>query len=136
MPALTIDFSALVAALRELVPGLTAVYAFGSQVSGDAGPQSDLDVALMADESLGAEALWDLGSRLAGMVGCPVDVLDLRAASTVMQYQVVTMGQRLWASDGQAALYEVFILGQKTALNEARAGLLADIQKTGVVYGG
>lgn len=130
-----IDFCAVVAALKDLVPSLSAVYAFGSQVSGDAGPESDLDVALMADESLGAEVLWDLASRLAGIVGCPVDLLNLRSASTVMQYRVVTTGQRLWARDEQAALYEAFILSQKTALDEARAGLLEGIQKTGTVYG-
>lgn len=132
---LTIDFSAVVLALKEAVPDLSAVYAFGSQVSGEAGPESDLDVALTSDESLGAEALWDLSSRLAGIVGCHVDLLDLRSASTVMQYRIVTTGQRLWARDEQAALYETFILSQKTALDEARSGLLDDIQKTGTVYG-
>ncbi|MDH0431647.1 nucleotidyltransferase domain-containing protein [Comamonas aquatica] len=131
----TIDFSAVVLALKEAVPSLSAVYAFGSQVSGEAGPESDLDVALMSDESLAAEALWGLSSRLAGIVGCHVDLLDLRSASTVMQYRIVTTGQRLWARDEQAALYETFILSQKTALDEARAGLLDDIQKTGAVYG-
>lgn len=127
-----IDFSAVVTALKDMDPSLTAV---GSQVSGDVGPESDLDVALMADEPLGAEVLWDLASRLAGIVGCPVDLLNLRSASTVMQYRVVTTGQRLWARDEQAALYETFTLSQKTALDEARAGLLQDIQKTGTVYG-
>ena len=47
-----------------------------------------------------------------------------------MQYRIITTGQRLWARDSQAALYESFILSQKTALDEARAGLLQDIQKT------
>ena len=31
----TIDFSAVVLALKEAVPSLSAVYAFGSQVSGE-----------------------------------------------------------------------------------------------------
>lgn len=111
MPALrTIDFSAVVLALKEVVPSLSAVYAFGSQVSGEAGPESDLDIALMSDVSLGAEALWNLSSRLASIVGCHVDLLDLRSASTVMQYRIVTTGQRLWARDKQAVLYETFIL--------------------------
>lgn len=130
-----LEFSAVIAALQDRVPGLSAVYAFGSRVSGDAGPHSDLDIAVMADGVLGTEALWELSSRLAGIVDCPVDLLDLRAASTVMQYRIVTTGQRLWARDGQAALYESFILGRKTALDEARAGLLEDIRKTGTVYG-
>lgn len=130
-----IDFSAVVSALQASVPGLSAVYAFGSQVSGAAGPDSDLDVALMADGLVDSETLWDLANRLALVVGCPVDLLDLRAASTVMQHRVVTTGSRLWCRDAQAALYESFILSEKTALDEARAGLLADIQKTGTVYG-
>lgn len=136
MPAVSaIDFSAVVAVLQGAIPTLSAVYAFGSQVSGEAGPESDLDVALMADETLGAEVLWELSSRLAGIVGCSVDLLDLRAASTVMQYQIVITGRRLWSRDEQVGLYEAFILSQKTALNEARAGLLEDIKKTGTVYG-
>ncbi|MEO7161227.1 MAG: nucleotidyltransferase domain-containing protein, partial [Polaromonas sp.] len=65
---------------------------------------------------------------------CPVDLLDLRAASTVMQYQIITTGQRWWVSDAQAALYEAAILS-KTALDSARAGLLGDIQKRGSIYG-
>lgn len=130
-----LDLSAVVAALKDAVPSLSAVYAFGSQVGGDAGPQSDLDIALMSDALLDAEALWDLSSRLALVVDCHVDLLDLRAASTVMQYRIVTTGKRLWSRDEQAAVYESFILSQKTALDEARAGLLEDIQTTGTVYG-
>lgn len=71
-----------------------------------------------------------LSSELAATARCHVDLLDLRASSTVMQYRIITTGQRLWARDSQAALYESFILSQKTALDEARAGLLQDIQET------
>jgi len=62
-----------------------------------------------------------------------VDLVDLRTASTVMQYQIITTGERLWARDGQAALYESFILSEKTALDTARAPLLQDILRTGKV---
>jgi hypothetical protein len=53
-----------------------------------------------------------------------------------MQYQIITTGARLWERDLQAALYECAILSEKTALDEARAGLLADIEREGRVYGG
>ena len=66
---------------------------------------------------------------------CPVDLLDLRAASTVMQHQIITTCQRWWAGDVQAALYEAAILSEKTALDTARAGLLDDIQKRGSIHG-
>jgi len=58
----------------------------------------------------------------------------LRAASTVMQYQVITTGRRLWSAGLQADLFECFVLSEKTALDEARAPLLADIAATGRIY--
>lgn len=129
------NYLGLVDLLKEAVPSLSAVYVFGSQVTGHATAESDLDVALLADDDLSAEKLWELSSDLAGVVQCDVDLLDLRAASTVMQYRIITTGKCLWAKDSQAVLYESFILSQKTALDEARAGLLQDIQTTGTVYG-
>ena len=129
------NYQGIVDHLREAVSSLSAVYVFGSQVTGHATAESDLDVALLTDDDLSAEELWDLSSSVASLVKCDVDLLDLRSASTVMQYRVITTGKRLWSKDSQAALYESFILSQKTALDEARAGLLQDIQKTGTVYG-
>ena len=40
------------------------------------------------------------------------------------------------AQDAQAAMFESAILSEKTALDTARAGLLADIRERGTVYGG
>lgn len=125
----------LVALLRSRVPGLLAVYGFGSRVQGQARPDSDLDLAVLVAGYADVLRLWELASDLADVVGCAVDLLDLRAASTVLQYQVITTGQRWWALDGQAALYESAILSEKTALDTARAGLLADVEKRGSVYG-
>ncbi|UZE13419.1 type VII toxin-antitoxin system MntA family adenylyltransferase antitoxin [Pseudomonas sp. B21-053] len=121
--------------LQDQLPDLLAVYVFGSQMTGDAGAESDLDVAVLSSGLVEPLALWRLSGELADIVGVPVDLLDLRAASTVMQYQVLTTGRRLWSKDSQAGLFESFILSEKTALDTARAGLLADIQKDGKVYG-
>ncbi|HSI52153.1 MAG TPA: nucleotidyltransferase domain-containing protein [Ideonella sp.] len=126
---------ALVATLQARLPGLLAVYVFGSRAQGTAGPQSDLDMAVLVAGQVEPLVLWELASDLADLSRCPVDLLDLRAASTVMQYQVITTGQRWWALDAQAALYEAAILSEKTELDQARAGLLADIQAEGTVYG-
>lgn len=121
--------------LQDQLPDLLAVYVFGSQMTGDAGAESDLDVAVLSSGLVEPLTLWRLSGELADIVGVPVDLLDLRAASTVMQYQVLTTGRRLWSKDSQAGLFESFILSEKTALDTARAGLLADIQKEGKVYG-
>ncbi|MFZ3123654.1 MAG: nucleotidyltransferase domain-containing protein [Acidovorax sp.] len=126
----------IVCMLRARLPGLLAVYGFGSRVQGTAGPGSDLDIAVLVAGYADVLRLWQLCGELADIAGCAVDLLDLRAASTVMQYQIITQGERWWALDGQAAMFESAILSEKTALDTARAGLLADIQKRGNVYGG
>lgn len=121
--------------LRQRVPNLLAVYAFGSRVRGQAGPDSDLDLAVLVAGYAEPLALWALAGDLADLAACPVDLLDLRAASTVMQYQIITTGERWWALDSRAALFEAAILSEKTALDTARAGLLGDIVARGSVYG-
>jgi predicted nucleotidyltransferase len=122
--------------LQARLPGLLAVYGFGSRMQGTAGPDSDLDMAVLVAGNADALLLWQISGELADIAGCDIDLLDLRAASTVMQYQIITQGERWWARDTQAAMFESAILSEKTALDTARAGLLADIQERGSVYGG
>jgi len=129
------NFKKVLAHLQPEVPELLAVYVFGSQVTGEAGSESDLDVAVLSAGVVEPLLLWQLSGELADIVGVPVDLLDLRAASTVMQYQVLTTGRRLWSGNVQAGLFESYVLSEKTALDTARAELLADIQKEGKVYG-
>lgn len=120
--------------IRATFPNAMAVYAFGSQVRGEAGSDSDLDLAVLVAAYADPLALWDLAGNLANVVDCPVDLLDLRAASTVMQYQVITTGQRLWASGVEVGLFECFVLSEKTNLDEARAPLLREIAATGKIH--
>lgn len=121
--------------LLATLPDLMAVYVFGSQATGEAHGDSDLDLAVLAAGPVDPLLLWQLSGELADIVAVPVDLLDLRTASTVMQYQVITTGHRLWNKDSQAGIFESYILSEKTALDAARAGLLADIQKEGKVHG-
>ena len=133
--AYLIDRDPIVRLLQAGVPKLLAVYAFGSRIRGDAGPSSDLDLAVLVEGYVDPLLLWEAAGRLEDVAGCLVDVFDLRAASTVMQYQVITIGERWWASDVQAPLYEAAILSDKTELDTARAGLIDDIRRRGTVYG-
>lgn len=125
---------AIVQTLQGKIPELLAIYAFGSRVQGTANAQSDLDLAVLVAGYAEPLNLWSLASDLEDIAGCPADLLDLRAASTVMQYQIITTGERWWNKDIQASLFETTILSEKTALDSARAGLLSDIQKQGKIY--
>jgi hypothetical protein len=65
----------------------------------------------------------------------PVDLLDLRSASTVMQHQILTTGIRLYAKDSFVYSFEAFVFSEKFDLDEKRIGLFNDIKKRGFVYG-
>ena len=112
---------ALVATIRARFSNVIAIYAFGSQIQGTAGIESDLDLSVLVAGYADPLALWDVAGSLADVAGCQVDLLDLRAASTVMQYQVITTGNRLWAAGVDAGLFECYVLSEKTALDTARA---------------
>ena len=129
-----IPIAPLLQTLLARVANLLAIYAFGSRVQDTAGPGSDLDLAILVAGYADPLDLWALAGDLADVAGCPVDLLDLRAASTVMQYQVITTGRRLWSAGLQTDLFECFVLSEKTALDEARAPFLADIAATGRIY--
>lgn len=130
-----VNRNAILLTLKENIPQLLAVYAFGSQISGEANSESDLDLAVLVAGYCDPLVLFDVANNIASIVACDVDLVDLRAASTVMQYQIITKGERWWVADTQAALYETVILSEKTELDTARAGLLSDIHQRGSVYG-
>ena len=121
----------MIATLQAALPNLLAIYLFGSHAQGNAGPDSDIDIAVLIAGKLDPLQLWELAQE----IGPNLDILDLRTASTVMQYQIITTGLRLWTKNAQAAIFESTILSDKTELDTARAPLLADIQREGTIYG-
>lgn len=132
----TPDLSAPVDRLRREVPGLVAVYLFGSAAHGTNGPQSDLDLAVLAGRPLDPVRRFDVQENLAAALGHDVDLVDLRVASTVFQMQVVSTGRVLLDADrGARAAFETFVYSAYALLNEERAGVLEAIRQRGRVYG-
>lgn len=125
----------VISVLRSTWPEALAIHAFGSRVQGTA-RHSDLDLAVLVPGYTDPLQCWDVASQLAGALGCELDVLDLRAASTVMQYQILTTGRCLWVQQPAAALFECYVLSEKLAFDAARGGLLADIAEKGSIYAG
>jgi predicted nucleotidyltransferase len=127
--------AAIISTIRAAFPNILAIYLFGSRANGTANPESDLDLAVLVAGYVEPLQLWKVSNDLAEIAGCEVDLLDMRAASTVMQYQILQTGRRLWANKLEADLFECFVLNEKLYFDQSRAGLLADIQKRGTVYG-
>lgn len=126
---------AAISSIRTAFPNTLAIYLFGSRANGTANSDSDLDLAVLVAGYAKPLQLWDVSNNLAEIAGCDVDLLDMRATSTVMQYQILQTGRRLWTIGLEADLFECFVLNEKLHFDQARAGLLADIQKRGTVYG-
>ena len=53
----------LIQTLQARVPNLLAIYAFGSRITGTAGPDSDLDLAVLVAGYAEPLALFDLALR-------------------------------------------------------------------------
>ena len=129
----------LVREVRARVPSLQAAYLFGSVVSGDARPDSDIDLALLLPPAesvaIGSLAMSDLRFDLESIAGRPVDLINLRRVSTVFQHRIVATGQPVAVADRRAlAEFEMLTMSLYQKLNEERADILADIAATGTVY--
>ena len=126
----------LVPKIIRQFPNLLAIYIHGSRAQGQASQDSDLDLALLASNELPARQLWETAQQLASRLGMEVDLLDLRQASTVMQMQVITRGQRLYCQDESACgAFEDLVFSMYARLNEERAGILQDIAQRGSIHG-
>ena len=126
----------IVAHLRSALPGVIAVYRFGTWGTVAERTDSDLDLAVLTRQRLPAAQSWEIAQQLAMLAGRHVDLVDLQAASTVMAAQIVSRGERLHCSDARrCAEYEDYIYSAYARLNEERREILRDIQKRGNVYG-
>lgn len=133
------DTTPILLLLQQRLPTLMAAYAFGSRMKDDgqhANAESDLDLAVLVEGYADPVLLFDLAGQLADIAHCHVDLLDLRAASTVMQSQILTQGQRLWAKDVRVGLFEAAMLNEKIYLDQARQRLVHDVMERGSIYGG
>lgn len=122
-------------ALRQAIPGLLAVYVYGSVARDEAHDGSDVDIAILAEHPVDAVERFDLAGKLASQLGRDVDLLDLKQASTVMRAQVMESAHRLWVrDDAPVDEFEAHVLSDFARLNEERAAILNEIRERGSVY--
>ncbi|MGB3779785.1 MAG: nucleotidyltransferase domain-containing protein [Tunicatimonas sp.] len=126
----------IVRRLHTALPSLRAVYLFGSVVTEHFTEDSDIDVAVLTSEPMDALLRWKLIQQLAIALNRDVDLVDLSTASTVMQFQVVSTGERIFTTDVSAMeWWELKIYQLYLTLNDDRKPILEAIQQTGRIYG-
>ena len=136
-PASQPDLDALVGHLcHRLGDNLVAVYLYGSFAKGCAGPESDIDLAILTRKPVSQRLLWDVAQELVRLSGRDVDLVDLGRVPTVLQMQVILEGKRLLCRDRFACeLFETHVFSDYVDLNERRGPILADIRQRGSVHG-
>lgn len=92
----------IVSKLTERFPGIDVLYLFGSQATGEAGAESDVDLAVyLREKDLQGNPSLDLeiGLFVEKMLRCPVDVVVMQRVSPILQHQVLARGRRLFERD-------------------------------------
>ncbi len=126
----------IVAVLRAALPDLRLAYRYGSAGGPYARPDSDLDLAVLTGHGLSLDERLDLGSRLAAVCGCDVDLNDLRTLPVTLRVQIVLDGALVYAADAvEAQAYATHTLSDYVRLNESRRAILEDIRARGSIHG-
>ena len=130
------DDAAAIRIINEAIPDAIAIYRFGSSVTGETHPGSDVDLAVLAPRPLPPLERFDLQERLASALGRSVDLLDLRSATTVMRMQVVSKGRLLATGDAaETGRFEDYVFSSYARLNEERKEILEQVLREQTVYG-
>lgn len=120
-------------------PNLQGIYLFGSSMTDNEWPDSDVDIALLLppDSSghTGNLAMSDCAGELARVLGKEVDLLNARTVSTVFRKEIVTTGRLLYCTDRYAVdEFEMLTLSFYQKLNEERHGIIEAALASGRFY--
>lgn len=115
------------------------IYLFGSSMTEDEWPESDIDIALLlppiAAKSERPLAISECALELARAFGKDVDLLNARTVSTVFQKEIVTKGRLLYCADRYAVNeFEMLTLSYYQKLNEERSGIIEAALADGRFY--
>jgi uncharacterized protein len=100
----------IIQAIFNQHPGVIAVLLYGSHATGVATPESDVDLAVLYDyhHVPSPMTLWETKESIAEKLHCPVDLICLNVADTIIASQVLKYHEILLATDNKK-LSEFFI---------------------------
>lgn len=127
----------IVCIIRQYYPETQAIYLFGTFGLPEEWPASDVDIAVLLPPGHPGRNLMltPCHYALADALGKPVDLLNARDVSTVVQKEIVQSGRLLYSGDDNAvAEFEMLTLSLYQKLNEERQAILHSFEKTGRAY--
>ncbi len=126
----------IISEICRSIAGVYSIYIFGSFHQASTNRDSDIDIAVRAQEIISPSVLWNTASTLSTVCHREADLVDLHSASTVMKMQIIYHGRKIFcANEIENETYEDYVFSSYARLNEERAGILEDIRARGSVYG-
>ncbi len=115
----------IITATRTALPDVQAIYWFGSSAMGQTHSESDIDIAVLLPRRMDPVACFAAQNQLEWILRSDVDLVDLRSASTVMNFEIIRTGQRLFCVNRNACIdYEALQMSLYFKLNDERAEIL------------
>ena len=125
--------------LRQEIPDLIAIIAFGSFGTEYERNDSDIDLAILTDKiksGMDTVTLWNLAQEIAARVGRDVELINLRETSTVFAFQALTTGSTLFCADSvKLAYFDNLIISMYLRLQEERKEILKSFKEE-ISHGG
>lgn len=102
---LTMDQTEIIKKYLKEIPGIAAVYLYGSFASGRGQIQSDIDIGVLykQGEEPGLQKRLDIADQLTSLLEREVDLLSLNGASPVIRMQVLKKGTKIFELDRKEA---------------------------------
>ena len=121
----------ITAIVVEHYPHVQGIYLFGSYLTENEWPDSDVDLALLFHprEAAGVRHLAMSECRLAlsRALGKEVDLLNARMVSTVVRKEIVMNGRVIYSADRYAVdEFEMLTISSYQKLKEERADIIAE----------
>jgi len=120
--------------VKKLNPSF--IILFGSYAKETTHPASDLDIAFYHQTHFfNSYELFMFRQELADMLKMEVDLVDLRAASTVFQAQILSTGKVVYSTDENLRKQVTMTsYSMYSKLNEERFPILKRIEESGFIY--
>ena len=121
--------------LKKEIPKLQALYIFGSYADGTARITSDIDIAYLTTEALTSTQRWNISQKLAILLSCDVDLVELTTTNTIFRYQILSNGTRIYGEGYDIESFETLAYSFYLRFQEERKPIVDAIMKNKSVFG-
>jgi predicted nucleotidyltransferase len=125
----------IVDTLKQEIPMLQALYLFGSQKNGTATNTSDVDIAYLTAKPLSNVDRWELSQKLAVLLSCDIDLIELTQTNTIFRYQILSTAERIYGAGYEVEKFETLAYSFYLRFQEERKPIVDEIMKNRSVLG-